>query len=82
MYDKQRIFFRGQCANFKEIDMGMSSLAFDDISLWDLSKKFENKRGGGFASDDGNWFLREMKKNAESLSRPATVINFDYLENN
>ena len=62
--------------------MGMSSLAFDDVSLWDLSKKFENKRGGGFASDDGNWFLREMKKNAEHLSSSVAVINFDYLENN
>ena len=61
--------------------MGMSSLAFDDVSLWDLSKKFENKRGGGFASDDGNWFLREMKKNAEHLSSSVTAINFDYLEN-
>ena len=61
--------------------MGMSSLAFDDVSLWDLSKKFENKRGGGFASDDGNWFLREMKKNAEHLSSTVTAINFDYLEN-
>ena len=82
MYDKQRIFFREQCANFKEIDMGMSSLAFDDVSLWDLSKKFENKRGGGFASDDGKWFLREMKKNSEHLSSSVAVINFDYLENN
>ena len=62
--------------------MGMSSLAFDDVSLWDLSKKFENTRGGGFASDDGNWFLREMKKNAEHLSSSVAVINFDYLENN
>jgi len=62
--------------------MGMSSLAFDEISLWDISRKFENKRGCGFASDDGNWFLREIRKNVEYMAGPVTVINFDYLENN
>ena len=62
--------------------MGMSSLAFDEISLWDLSKKFQNKHGFGFAYDDANWFLRELRKNVEHMNSQVTAINFDYLENN
>lgn len=65
--------------NFKEIDMGRSSLE-TEVSLYDL----RNRCGGRFNlyESDSYWFQREMQKNANYLSSPVAVINFDYLENN
>ena len=65
--------------NFKEIDMGISSLE-TEVSLYDL----RNRCGGRFNLYESNsyWFQREMQKNASYLSSQVTVINFNYLENN
>ena len=65
--------------NFKEIDMGMSSLE-TVVSLWDI----RNGKGGRheWLEYDDNWYRREVYIGANYLSGPVTVINFDYLENN
>ena len=59
--------------------MGRSSLE-TEVSLYDL----RNRCGGRFNlfENDSYWFQREMQKNANYLSSPVAVINFDYLENN
>lgn len=79
MYDKQRIFFINQCANFKEIEMGKSSLE-TVVSVWELAKKYGGRFD--FYEHDDNWFQREVFRGASYLSGPVAVINFDYLENN
>jgi len=70
---KQRTLLR---TNFKEIDMGMSSLE-TVVSLWDIT----NRNGERFDvySNDDYWYQREVSKGADYLAGPVTVINFDYL---
>ncbi len=73
---KQRALLR---ANYKEIDMGKSSLAFEEVSVWEAINK--NGKGNGFYNlINDKWFEQELKKGPDYRPGPVTVIKFDYLE--
>lgn len=59
--------------------MAMSSLEFDEISLWELLNK-NAKSAGIYDFGNDRWFERDFKKGPDYRPGPVTVINFDYLE--